>query len=160
MVHPLVYDPQGTLHLAEMRYRILREYSHSVRCDELGDAVIDLRIYMVRTSGEHYAAPFVFLYPSDSLFTLRGDLRSKGSLLVPGIKYGTDYLLRIYLGQSLDQSRIDILRAVEGYEGISEIYVVCLKILDIVFYILGIGSNYGTVEMIACLLKLISFIKQ
>ena len=61
MVHPLVCDNQRPLHMAQMGHGILCQNGKAVGSDQLRNAVVDLRIHMVGTSGQNDAVAVVFL---------------------------------------------------------------------------------------------------
>ena len=56
MVHPLVHNVERTLHLMQVGYGILRQYSDIVGSDHLRQAVVDFRIHVVRASCQYDTA--------------------------------------------------------------------------------------------------------
>ena len=70
MVHPLVGDNQWALNLTEMTDRVLGQNCHSIGSDELRDSVVDLRIDVIRTTGEHDSVFAMFFQPCDCLLAI------------------------------------------------------------------------------------------
>ena len=114
---------------------------------------------MIGSARKHYAPRMVLFYPSKRLLALFLDLPAELSLLIPCGKDSLYYLLRIYLRQCLYKPRIYVLRRVKGYEGIPEINILKLYVLDVILYILRIRSNDRAVEVIPRILKLIPLIE-
>ena len=52
MVHPLIHNDKRTFHFCQMRNGILGQHCKTVGVDQFRDTVVDLRVHMVRTSGE------------------------------------------------------------------------------------------------------------
>ena len=70
MVHPLIRYDERTVHLPQMGHGILCEHRQPVGGNQLRDAVVDLWIQMVGTSGKDDALPVIFLKPVNDLFAL------------------------------------------------------------------------------------------
>ena len=61
MVHPLVRDNERALSIGQMGDGILGEDCKAVGGDELRNTMVDLRVYMVRTAGQHDAVAVMLL---------------------------------------------------------------------------------------------------
>ena len=61
MVHPLIHDNEGTFHLSKVGNGVLSQHSDPIGGNKLRNAVVDLRIHMVRTSCQNNASPAGFI---------------------------------------------------------------------------------------------------
>ena len=61
VVHPLVGNDERALCVSQVGDGILGKNRKTVGGDELRDTVVDLRVYMVRTAGQHDAVTLMLL---------------------------------------------------------------------------------------------------
>ena len=76
MIHPLVIDTKRTFQRCQMRHRILSQYSDSVGINHIRDTMMDLRIYMVGTTGKNDTASSGFFHITKGFFSLSADIVS------------------------------------------------------------------------------------
>ena len=56
VIDPLVHDAQAAAGILSDRQAVLREYTQTIGRNQLGDAVVDLRVHVVGTSGQYNPA--------------------------------------------------------------------------------------------------------
>ena len=70
VIHPLVCNDDGTLHLSEMGYGIFRKHRKIIAGDKLRNSMVYLGIHMIRSSCKNYSPVSGFLHPVKSFLTL------------------------------------------------------------------------------------------
>ena len=83
MVHPLIEYGEGTLRRAKVRDGILRENRKAVGMDHFRNAVVDLRIQMIRPAGQHNALGAGILHEFEYALALCLDVSAALQKLVP-----------------------------------------------------------------------------
>ena len=83
MVDPLVVHAHGALGGKVNGEAVLGQHRQAVGRDELGDAMVDLGVDVVGTSGEHNAAAAVFLHVGECLRARGADVGLGPALLFP-----------------------------------------------------------------------------
>ena len=84
MEHPLVHYDEGSFHLPEMGDGIFSQYSHSIRCDKLGNTVVDFRVNMIWPAAEDYSAAVIVLHPLKHFLALLLHVMAEIILFLPG----------------------------------------------------------------------------
>ena len=102
MVHPLVGYYEWSLNLGKVGYAVLGKNGYSEGVDKLGQAVVDLGVEVIRSSGKYYAETVVILAVLYDLLTAFFYKRPNSVSLGKCRVYGLGYLFRGNLGMVLE----------------------------------------------------------
>ena len=91
MVYPLIEHTQRSFGRDIYGQAILCKHSKAIGCDQLGNAVVDLGIDMVRATCKYNTATAVHLHIGKQFFSFRANIKSRSLLLLPSGKHsGSD----------------------------------------------------------------------
>ena len=141
VIDPLVIHAHGALGDKVDGQAILGQHRQAVGRDELGDAVVDLGVDVVGTSGEHNAAAAVFLHVGECLRARGADVGLGPALLFPREVGGmARFLFRNvpYFLTELDETVGGDLLVRESEEGMQVAHGAVGHGFDVVLDILGI----------------------
>ena len=93
MIHPLVIDTDGTFHRHQMGDRILCQNRNSVAVDQIRDAMMDFRVYMVRSAGQNNSSASGFIQIFQGLLAFFLNVFMYESHFLPGLMGCGFYLL-------------------------------------------------------------------
>ena len=160
VVHPLIRDDQGPLRAAQVGDGVLRQHRQVEGGDHLRQAVVDLRVDVVRASGQDDTALSGLLKPGDGLLPLLPHVHAGAVQLLPAGGRGGSHLPGGQLRELPGQGLRDGGDVPEGQEGIAQR---CLSVSDglhIVLDVLGVGGDDGAVVMVGGPLHLVPLIEQ
>ena len=160
MIHPLVRHDERPLRAAQMGDGILGEHGDVKGSDQLRDAVVDLRVYVVRPSRQHDAALSGLLQEGQGLFALFADGLPGVRQLLPGGFRGGLHAVGRQFRKFLQQGLRHGAQIPEGHEGIAQHRLAVADGLHIVLDVLGVGRDDGAVVMVVGPLHLVPLIKQ
>ena len=138
---------------------ILRQDSDAVGRNQLRNAVIDLRIDVVRSSGKHNAVSACLLQIGERLLTLLIHGIADMLHLFPACQRGGSDLVLWNLREYLDQLRRHGLKACQGKKRVAEINVRKAQFFHVVLDILRIGGDDRTVVVVLRVRKFVSLIR-
>ena len=162
MIDPLVVCTQRPGRREVDGKRILGQHGQIVGGDELRDAVVDLRIDVVRAARQHDAAAVILLDPRERRRALRADVGLCALLLEPcGMDGGTGLRGRNApcLFAEVSQALRGGLLVRKGEEGAQIGHTVLADGVDVIFKIFGVGDDDGTVEVVLCAGRLLMLIE-
>ena len=154
--HPLVVDTDRALKISELRDRVLGEDSHAVGVDELRDAVVDLRVDVVRSARENNAVAAGLLEIFQCLDSLGLDIASVLRLLFPRRVRRILHLDLRDVMEDFDEAVCHDLLAGEREERVHEADRRVTELLDVVLDILRVGRHDRAVVVIDCAREFIS----
>ena len=91
MVHPLIHDNKRAFQIPQMGNGIFCQYTHTVGSNHFRNTVIDFRINMVWTTGQHDTAAMVFFHIFQYFFALLLHLQTGHCKFFPAFGYGITY---------------------------------------------------------------------
>ena len=140
---------------------ILCQYGKSVGCDQFRDTVVDLRVYMVWTTGEYDTAAVVFFHPFDSFFAFFADVISFGFLFFP-CSMSSSFDLCMwnleFFAEFFHQTLCQHFFIGKCHKRIQETNLTGCDLIYVIFDILCIRGNDRAVVMVACIRELRSLI--
>ena len=151
VVDPLVVHAHGALGGKVDGQAVLGQHREAVGRDELGDAVVDLGVDVVGTSGEHNAAAAAFLHRGERLRARGADIGLRFLLLLPREVRGAARLLFGDVPDLFAELRKAVGRdlfAREGEEGVQVAHGAVGHGFDVILDILRIRDDDGAVEVI------------
>ena len=161
VVHPLISYNKRPFHLAQVTDRVLCENCKSVRGDKLRNAVVNLRIHMVGTSGKNNAVPVMLLQPCNGFLALFLHIPAAGQKLLPAcmsslLNFNGRNL--IFPAEFYNQLLCQNLFTGKGKERIHKANMVFRQLLHIVFDVFCVRGNHGAVVMVSCIRSFIPLI--
>ena len=123
MVHPLIHGDSRPLNGCQMGNAVFRENGYIIGSDQFRNAVVDLRINMVRASGKHDSTLVIVLHPLKNFFSFSLDVLSDSSELVVCLMGGVANLVlrdAIFFAKVFNQFVCQNLFTLKGKEGVLE----------------------------------------
>ena len=74
MIHPLIHNDRRTIYVAEFGYTVFSQYGNTERGDQFRNTVIDLRIGVIWSTGEHDTVAAVFFHISEYFSSFGGHI--------------------------------------------------------------------------------------
>ena len=151
MIHPLIHHPDGALGVKVDGQAVLGEHRQIVGGNQLGDAVVDLRVDVIGTACQNDATLAVLFHPVQRRLTGRTHVGLGLLLFGP---CGLDRHAHLGLGNvpflaALAHQLVggDFFRG-KGHEGTDVAHIPVGNGLHVVFQIFRIGHHDGAVEMV------------
>ena len=160
--HPLIHHPQRTLGRCIQRQTVLGEHIQPIGGDQLRNAVVDLRVNVVRPASQHHALLSLPLHLRKAAATLSADVILGTALLRPcQTGGGAGLLFRNvpYLPAQLHQPVLRRFLAGKGDKGADIPHLSGGDGLHVVFQVLRIGHHHGAVIVILRVRGLLILIK-
>ena len=151
MIHPLIRDAHRTFGIKVDRETVLGEHREPEACDHFRNAVVDLGINVIGTACENNAAAMRGLHLFQHAGALLTDVLFGAELLRPGAVCSfPDIGFRNLpvLGKERDETVGGSLLIGHGDERPEITDILIRHVLHVVFEILRIGNDNGTVEMV------------
>ncbi len=148
----MIQHHKGAFGLAEVGDAILGENGKAVGADHFRDTVIDLRIQMIGTAGQHDALGAGDLHELQDPFSLGLHIAAVLQQLLPPILRGGEHLLAGKLGELPEQGLGDRFEVGEGHVRMAEDHLAGHDVLYVVLDVLRIGRHNGTVVMVVRLI--------
>ena len=166
VVHPLVNDADGALGLYQVRERILGKDRKAKARDKLGQGMVDLRVVMVGTTGEHDAVTAVVLDPLKGLLAHGLDVLVETRIGLKGsVDSGIDLGARdlgtahatatgLSIGHAVDgkhlvQAALELGLVVIRHKRIQELDVLLADLVDVECQRRGVAHDDGAVIAVA-----------
>ena len=150
MVYPLIRHPQR-MWLMHHRQAVLRQHRQTIGGDHFRDAMIDLRVNMIRTASQHDALAVVLLHPVQRHCPLQAYIFLGTLLLGPCRRYRLARLVRGN-SQMLFEERAQIVHrrplAAQGEEGLEQPDIAPGNIIHIVSDVFRIGNDHRAVVIV------------
>ena len=163
VIHPLIHHPKRTFPIHQIvRKTVFGKNVKAVRCDHFRDAVVDLRINMIGTTGKHDTAPFCVYHFVQNACTLFADIVFCPAHFQPRLMRGGSYLPRRDIPLLLAEFHKPVRRRFFTREGDKRAQITHLPGGDrfhVVFQVFRIGRDHRAVVVVVGVRRLLIFVK-
>ena len=141
-----------------MRDRILGEDRHAVGVNELRNAVVDLRINVVRSSAQNDSMSAGVTQVIQRLLTLAPDIFAAPHELSPRIGRSSPDIFLVNIAENVDKPVCQDFFTCECEERIHEFDIRITQFLHIVFNVLSVGGDDRAVVMVDRAFELLALV--